>query len=137
LNATPHTLGGMLAIKLASANIYLGCILAVCTHLGLDYINEAGFRRKDQIFYDALPLFILSIVSAYTGDLTWFIQGWFFGNLPDIIDKKAYFTIFFPKKFKSTEYLHWQKPIINPKVNTTRFIGVASMVIAIVLFAIN
>tara|TARA_R110000772_G_scaffold127_2_gene623 strand:+ start:96 stop:506 length:411 start_codon:yes stop_codon:yes gene_type:complete len=132
MNATPHTLAGIIAIKLASTNIYLGCALAMLTHFGLDYINEAGFKKKDRTIFDMIPLIICFCFSIYTGNIMLFVQGWFFGNLPDIIDKKAYLTIFFPKKFKSTEYLHWFiTPFIHPKVNTTRIIGIVSMIIII------
>ena len=133
MNATPHTLAGIIAIKLASANIYVGCVLAVLTHFGLDYINEAGFQKKDRTIFDMIPLIICFGVSIYTGNVMLFVQGWFFGNLPDIIDKKAYLSIFFPSKFKLTNYLHWQKPLINPKVNTTRLIGIVSMIIIILI----
>ena len=133
MNATPHTLAGIIAIKLASANIYVGCVLAVLTHFGLDYINEAGFQKKDRTIFDMIPLIICFGVSIYTGNVMLFVQGWFFGNLPDIIDKKAYLSIFFPSKFKSTNYLHWQKPLINPKVNTTRLIGIVSMILIILI----
>ena len=133
MNATPHTLAGIIAIKLASANIYVGCVLAVLTHFGLDYINEAGFQKKDRTFFDMIPLIICFCFSIYTGNIMLFLQGWFFGNLPDIIDKKAYLSIFFPSKFKSSNYLHWQKPLINPKVNTTRLIGIVSMIIILLI----
>ena len=133
MNATPHTLAGIIAIKLASINIYAGCVLAVLSHFGLDYINEAGFKKKDRTIYDMIPLIICFCFYIYTGNIMLFVQGWFFGNLPDIIDKKAYLTIFFPDKFKSTEFLHWQKPLINPKVNTTRLIGIISMILIILI----
>ena len=134
MNATPHTLAGIIAIKLASTNIYVGCALAVLSHFGLDYINEAGFQKKDRTIFDMIPLIICFCFSIYTGNIMLFIQGWFFGNLPDIIDKKAYLTIFFPDKFKSTEYLHWFiKPFIHPKVNTTRIIGIVSMLIILLI----
>ena len=133
MNATPHTLAGIIAIKLAYTNIYVGCALAVLSHLGLDYINEAGFQKKDRTIFDMIPLIICFGVSIYTGNVMLFVQGWFFGNLPDIIDKKAYLSIFLPSKFKSTEFLHWQTPLINPKVNTTRIIGIISMIIIILI----
>ena len=134
MNATPHTLAGIIAIKLASTNIYVGCALAVLSHFGLDYINEAGFQKKDRTIFDMIPLIICFGVSIYTGNVMLFVQGWFFGNLPDIIDKKAYLSIFFPSKFKSTEFLHWFiKPFIHPKVNTTRIIGIVSMLIILLI----
>ena len=133
MNATPHTLAGIIAINLASTNIYVGCALAVLSHLGLDYVNESGFKQKDRTLYDMIPLIICFSFSIYTGNLMLFLQGWFFGNLPDIIDKKAYLSIFLPNKFKSTEFLHWQTPIINPKVYTTRLIGIVSMILIILI----
>ena len=127
MNATPHTVIGYSIIKLIGGNP-LGCLLAFGSHLLADYIGEAkGIRTTRQMFiYDVVPSLIL-FVSAYlyggTDELTLVLLGSFFGNLPDLIDKKMYLTIVFPDKFKNTNYLHWQKIVFTPKPKITRSLG--------------
>ena len=133
MNATPHTLAGITSLIIFKDNLAIGCAVATCSHLLLDYINESGLTFKERIYYDALPSLLLFVVSILTGNFMLFLLGNIFGNLPDLIDKKLYLSIFFPAWFKSTLYLHWQKPIINPSPVTTKIIGVISAILIIII----
>ena len=133
MNATPHTLSGITSLIIFKDNLPLGCAVATCSHLLLDYINESGLTFKERIYYDALPSLLLFVVSILTGNFMLFLLGNIFGNLPDLIDKKLYLSIFFPAWFKSTLYLHWQKLIINPTPKTTKIIGVISAILILII----
>ena len=132
MNATPHTVIGYSMIKLIGVNP-IGCLLAFGSHLVADYVNENGLRTtKQRIIFDVVPTIILFIASYFYGGWSevWLVLlGSIFGNLPDLIDKKLYFSIIFPSKFKSTNYLHWQKPIINPTELQTKIIGYVAMIL--------
>lgn len=136
MNATPHTVIGYSMLKLAGGNP-LGCLLAFVSHLVADYVNENGLKTiKQRIIFDVIPTIILFIASYFYGGWyeVWLVfLGSVFGNLPDLIDKKLYLTILFPSKFKSTEYLHWQKPIINPNELQTKIIGYVAMILIIII----
>ena len=131
--ATPHTLAGFTIIKTFESNLAIGIPLAIASHFVLDYINETVLSRKEQMYYDALPSVLIYMLSLFSGNFWLFLLGSVCGNLPDLIDKKLYLSIFFPNKFKSTEYLHWQKTIINPTANQTKLIGVLSFIFLIFL----
>jgi hypothetical protein len=136
MNATPHTTLGYTSLKLIGVNP-IGCVVAVATHFIFDYVGEKGIvSTKDRVIYDLLPTVIAGIfLYFYSGvDEAWLlVYGSLLGNLPDLIDKKLYLTIFFPSKFKSTNYLHWQKPIINPKELQTKIIGYVAMILIILI----
>lgn len=133
MNATPHTLAGVTSLIIFKDYLILGCCVATCSHFILDYINEKGLSLKEKLYFDALPSLLLFTFSIFTGSFYLFLMGNFFGNLPDIIDKKAYLTIILPKKFNTTNYLHWQKPIINPSPKITKTIGVISAILILII----
>jgi hypothetical protein len=161
MNATPHSLAGfgsMLATKAIVGNETFGSItlelpillnnpfvipfyywfiigfpLGFVTHLLLDYINESGLTKKEDLKFDIIPSVICYAIAFFTGNFGIFFSGSISGNLPDLIDKKLYLTIFFPNKFKSTRYLHRQKIILNPKPLVTKAIGIVSCIIVITL----
>jgi hypothetical protein len=129
MNATPHTALGYTSLKLIGVNP-IGCVIAVITHFIFDYVGEKGIvSTKDRVIYDFLPTVISFIVVYFTSGISEvgvLLLGSILGNLPDLIDKKLYLTIFFPSKFKMTNYLHWQKTIINPTEKQTKIIGYVS-----------
>lgn len=127
MNATPHAIIGYSVMKLVGGNP-LGCLLAFVSHLLADYIGESnGIRNtKERIVFDFIPTLICFIFAFIFGGLNevyLMFLGSLFGNLPDLIDKKLYLSIFFPKKIKSTQYFHWQKVIFTPKPEMTRYLG--------------
>lgn len=138
MNATPHTVIGYSCIKLVGANPF-GFALAFCSHLLLDYVNESKgiTNTKERLIYDVLPSFLTLILLYYfrgSYEAWLFVLGSVFGNLPDLIDKKLYLTIILPSKYKSTNYLHWQKPIINPSPFVTKIIGFVLCILALLIF---
>ena len=135
--ATPHTLAGFTIVTAFKDNLAIGIPLAIASHLILDYINESGLSRKESFQFDALPSIMCYIIAIVTGQFWLFLLGSVCGNLPDLIDKKLYLSIFLPTKFKSTLYLHWQKPIINPNPSVTMGIGFISSVIIIFMLLYN
>ena len=133
MNATPHTLAGFTIIKTFEDNLAIGIPLAIVSHFVLDYINESGLSKKEQMYYDALPSVLIYTLALFSGNFWLFLLGSICGNLPDLIDKKLYLSIFLPDKFKMTQYLHWQKTLINPTANQTKLIGVVSFELLIIL----
>lgn len=132
MNATPHTVLGYAAVATLYVEnpltLFIGFYVAFISHLILDYIGESnGIKTTNQRLYlDVLPTLVLASICGIVGgwtELGLFIVGSIGGNLPDLIDKKLYLSIIYPNKYKSTEYLHWQKPIINPPGWFTKSIG--------------
>lgn len=141
MNATPHTVIGYSMIKLVGGNP-LGCLLAFGSHLLADYIGESGGIKttKQRIIFDVVPTIILFIASYFYGGLyeVWLvILGSIFGNLPDLIDKKLYLSMFYPTKFKMTEYLHWQKILYNPAPLIVRYQGFAMVSLALITYTLT
>lgn len=133
MNATPHTLAGFSIVSTFENNLLVGIPLAIGSHFILDYINENGFTAKDRLCFDIIPSMLCYAFALFFGNFWLFLLGSICGNLPDLIDKKLYLSIFFPKKFKSTNYLHWQKIIINPNAKITKLIGIISFLILMFL----
>ena len=131
--ATPHTLAGFAIVTAFQDNLVIGIPLAIASHLALDYVNESGLSRKESFLFDALPSLICYAIAIITGNFWLFLLGSICGNLPDLIDKKLYLATFFPSKYKLTEYLHWQRPFINPTPTMTMNIGFWSAVIIILM----
>ena len=149
MNATPHTALGYASLKLIGVNP-IGCVVAVATHFLFDYVGEKGIvSTKDRVIYDVLPTIIAFIVVYFTGgisEVAVLFLGSILGNLPDLIDKKLYLPILLEiikihyesiynkiKDYKSikgasvtTNYLHWQRTLINPTLNQTKIIGYVS-----------
>tara|TARA_R110000803_G_scaffold108500_1_gene176776 strand:+ start:262 stop:687 length:426 start_codon:yes stop_codon:yes gene_type:complete len=136
MNATPHTVIGYSIIKLAGGNP-LGCLLAFGSHLLADFIGESGGIKntKQRVIFDVIPTLILAISSYFYGGWSEVFKvflGCFFGNLPDLIDKKFYLTILFPTKFKMTNYLHKQKVFYTPKPLVVKYQGFAMVLLVLV-----
>ena len=102
--ATPHTLAGFAVVTAFQDNLAIGIPLAISSHLILDYVNESGLSRKESFQFDALPSIICYIIAIASGNFWLFLLGSVCGNLPDLIDKKLYLSIFLPSKFKITSY---------------------------------
>jgi hypothetical protein len=102
MNATPHTTLGYTSLKLIGVNP-LGCLVAIGTHFLADYIGERGlYTDKQRIIYDVLPTLIAFVFAYFFGgenEVWLLLLGSVLGNLPDLIDKKLYLSIFLPKKF--------------------------------------
>ena len=126
--ATPHTLAGFAIVKTFEDNLFIGIPLAIASHLVLDYVNERGLTSEDKFTFDIFPSLFCYFLALFSGEFWLFLLGSIMGNLPDLIDKKLYLSIFYPTKFKATKYLHWQKPIIEPSAETTKKIGLISAI---------
>ena len=73
--ATPHTLAGFTIIKTFESNLAIGIPLAIASHFVLDYINESGLSRKEQMYYDALPSVLIYMLSLFSGNFWLFLLG--------------------------------------------------------------
>lgn len=133
MNATPHTLAGFTIVTTFQDNLFIGVPLAIASHFILDYINESGLSKKERFQFDIIPSLACYLVAIFSGNFWLFLLGSVCGNLPDLIDKKLYLATFFPSKYKLTEYLHWQRPFINPTPTMTMNIGFWSAVIIILM----
>lgn len=81
--------------------------LAVVSHCLMDLIDEPrGWRRAEHLFFDAafMSVFVAMAVAAGPELGLVMLFGWFFGNLPDIIDKKGYLSTLFPQRFPAMRW---------------------------------
>jgi len=132
--ATPHTLAGFTIVTAFKDNLAIGIPLAIASHFVLDFVNESGLSKKEQLQFDVAPSLLCYAIAIFSGSFWLFLLGSICGNLFDIIDKKGYLAIFFPSKFKFTYYFHLKrKPPINPKPEITMGIGFVSAVILILM----
>jgi hypothetical protein len=148
--------GGLIASAIAS----------FVSHIALDVVNESdGIKTtKQRIWLDIVPTIFLGIFSlifgAYFGseifsslginidykvaasfgmiiEFILFLNGSFFGNLPDIIDKKGYLSNYDKNRYPYTFYFHIKgKPPINPSGQFTRSIGWVMVISCIILMTI-
>ncbi len=95
----------------------VGNSINVPLHIVLDLIGENNYGGKKAMIMAEVFCFILSMYCIYNDHNSLLLfSGWFFSNLPDIIDKKMYFSILFPDRFKYTYYFHWRN---QAKINLT------------------
>lgn len=85
---------------------FVGLPLAIISHWFLDFVKEAGFSKNEVFLFDVLPSVLFIVVAFFSGYFWLFMFSWWAGNLLDLIDKKLYLTVFYPKKFKPTFYFH-------------------------------
>jgi hypothetical protein len=139
--------------------IIVASIASFISHIVLDVVNEAnGIKTtKQRIWLDIVPTIVLGISSLFFGayfgvelfnslginidykvamllgmliEFILFLNGSFFGNLPDIVDKKGYLSILDNKKYPYTYYFHIKGTLlINPPGWLTRIIGWAMVLI--------
>jgi hypothetical protein len=65
-----------------------GAFMAYVSHFLLDYLGEAPYRPWINLFKVQVPYLIIFILLGIESGYPWlYALGWFFGNLPDLIDK--------------------------------------------------
>jgi len=93
----------------------IGGIVAFASHYALDYIGEFSYRSMQEMLTIETSIFVLSmLMMSFAGikflKLSFF--GFFMANLMDVIDKKMYLAILFPKHYKFTYYFHSQNMVL-------------------------
>ena len=106
----------------------IGLPIAVASHYYMDFLKE-GHLGKDVFKYDIVPSWFYYGLAFISGYFWLFFFSWIAGNLLDIIDKKGYLAIFFPKKFKASHYFHTQKKGIPFTVRQTKSISIFSSIV--------
>ena len=114
----------------------IGLPLAVISHYFIDYLFEKGLSKKEVFVYDILPCFLYVALAFFSGHFWLFILSWWAGNLFDLIDKKMYLAIFFPSKYKVTNYLHNHKKGIRFTLQQTKIASIVSSVLILTIFLI-
>ena len=109
----------------------IGIPLAIASHYFLDFLFEKHLSKKEVIEYDVIPSLIYVLLALFSGHFWLAMFSWWAGNLFDLIDKKLYLTIFFPKKFKATHYFHNHKNGIRFTLKQTKLASVVGTVIII------
>lgn len=135
--ATPHTSVGVAIIYTFKEKLEIGIPLAIMSHFVLDFIDEKGLSEEERAYFDIAPSLSLMLMFWYFDIYWWFVLGSVLGNLFDLIDKKLYLSVFFPKKFKSTKYFHYQKQLIFPPTFVTKWLGWFLVLIYAIIFSIN
>lgn len=89
----PHAHGVVGAIVYtASPDPITGSILAFVSHFLLDYLGETGYGT-DKFFLqlELSHLLAFGTLGFLSGHFWAFFLGWFWGNLPDLIDKRLFY----------------------------------------------
>ncbi|TVZ55586.1 hypothetical protein OD91_0841 [Lutibacter sp. Hel_I_33_5] len=141
--SAPHTAVGitctMLTYKLTNnlnASYLVGGIAAFMSHYFVDYLGEAGLKKSELFKFDVLPNIVILLIGFVSGNFWLFLVGSTMGNLMDIIDKKFYLSIFYPKKYPATYFFHTQTPIIKFTEKQTKIAAFVSILICITLIFI-
>jgi hypothetical protein len=141
--SNPHAAAGLMitAATLAITKdenlaLLIGLPLAVFSHWLLDFLKEKGMSKKEVLIYDVIPSFFYVILAFLSGYFWLFMLSWWAGNLLDLIDKKLYLTIFFPKKYKSTTYFHKHKTGIYFSLTETKKASIISSLIIFIIFTL-
>ncbi|MGY6647657.1 hypothetical protein [Wenyingzhuangia sp. IMCC45574] len=114
---------------------WIGGILAFGSHYLLDYIGEASYKSMLEMLSIETSIFIVAmLLMCFNGfkalKLAFF--GFFMANLMDVIDKKLYLAILFPKQFDFTYYFHTRNPpLVNISYETTIGAAICSVILVI------
>jgi hypothetical protein len=75
--------------------VFAAAPLAVLSHCLMDKMGEPSWGRTEHTLFDGAFMAVFMAIAVAAGpDLWWVIAlGWFFGNLPDIWDKRGYLSI--------------------------------------------
>jgi hypothetical protein len=85
-SSTHGAVGG--AIMMVTPDPFVGVGLAFVSHFVMDYIGETNYRDNVEAFIVELLLFVVYMAATSLHPQWWLLVfGWFFANLPDLIDK--------------------------------------------------
>lgn len=115
---------------------WIGITLAIVSHWFLDFLKEKGMTKKEAIIYDVVPGIPYFLMALFSGYFWLFMFSWLAGNLLDLIDKKMYLVIFFPKKYKPTYYFHKHKTGIQLSKKQTIASSFISTIVTVIIFLI-
>lgn len=141
--SNPHATLGLIITTTSYALIeekqtalFVGGFLATISHWFFDFIGEAGLTKYQVLIHEVGSFILFFFLGFLSGNLTLFITAWIGGNFMDLVDKKMYLTVFFPKKFNPTYYFHKQKPLIRLTNKQTVVASIVSNVVIILIFLI-
>ena len=127
--STPHTTTAAGIIVGLGDNFMVSIPLAIISHFFVDFIDEKGLSKDDRFSFDIVPQILISGLALVSGSFWLWLVASMTGNLFDLIDKKLYLSIFYPSKYKSTKFFHFQKQIIHPKPFQTKVIHTAAVIL--------
>lgn len=113
----------------------IGGIIAFASHYILDFIGESGYRSMQELLSIETFVFMVPMVIMYFAGIKFLkisFFGFFMANLMDVIDKKMYLAILFPKRYSFTYYFHSKKQVLfNISYQATIGAAVFSMILVI------
>ncbi len=114
----------------------IGGLIAFGSHYVLDFIGEAGYQSMFQMLSIETSIFLFSMLLMYKAGMKAFqlgFFGFFIANLMDVIDKKAYLAILFPKHYDFTYYFHSKDQVLFP-ISYEATLGAALFSLVLVTF---
>lgn len=114
----------------------LGGAIAFALHDPTDRLGETPYpTSKERTLQEGIGFSIFSVCAYFSGLWRLYVIGYIMGNLMDLIDKKFYLAIFFPKKFPATHYFkcHRRKPNIQFSLKQTRLANYISIFVIIII----
>lgn len=115
--------------------VILGSFLAFLSHDPVDRLGEKGYpSMKITLLYEVIPFLITMLLGFYDGNFWLYLLWYTSGNVMDLIDKKLYLSVFFPKKFPATYHFkcHRRRPNIQLNLKQTKiamYISVLTIII--------
>lgn len=100
-----------------------GSVLAFLAHDPTDRLGEKAFSSmKETLLFELPPYFVMLFFGWYCESLLMFVVAYIAGNGIDLIDKRLYLSVFFPKKYPATKYFrcHRRKPNIQLTLRGTK-----------------
>ncbi len=101
----------------------LGGFLAFLSHDLIDRLGECSLGKgKTMITHEVIPYLIMIGSGLYINYFWLFFVGYICANGMDLIDKKMYLSVLFPKKHKASFWFkcHRRKPNIDLTYNQTK-----------------
>ncbi len=95
----------------------IGGILAFASHYILDFIGESSYKTTKEMLLIEVAVYLWSLVLMFFLGIKYLkfaVFAHFMANLMDYIDKKMYLSIFLPKEYPYTYYLHSKNQVLIP-----------------------
>lgn len=112
-----------------SSAMIIGGSVAFLAHDVLDRFGEKSYGDlQTSLIWEVVPLLLFAVMAYLSGLWQLYFVGWIAGNLMDIIDKKLYLAILFPKRV-SFMYLfpcHRRTPNVQLTQRSTQLTAIAA-----------
>lgn len=116
----------------------LGGTIAFLSHYILDFIGESGYKTMQELLLVECIILLYSMVVMYKSGFKFLllaIYGYITANLMDLVDKKMYLAILFPKNYSLTYYFHSKNQVLFPiSYEATMAAALFSLVLVLICY---